>query len=236
MGIIFVVTIGLIVGIFLNVVIYEIKKEEKIKNYIYMDITKLKELFKKEWINNIEKITIRYFIIGILNLALYLILYFKFGITLEFFKFSFLASLLIVISVIDYDTTYVYDSSIKVGVVLGGFFIALEFIIYKKCILDNILGLVIGFITIFLIVTTTQGMGKGDCEIAAISGLFLGVKGSFLTLLISILLGGIAACVLIIWKKVNLKAEISFGPFIALATMISLVWKEEILEIYLLVM
>ena len=158
----------------------------------------------------------------------------NFGLTIDFFKFAFLASLLLVIGLIDYDTTFVYMSTIRAGIVGGIIFLVLKVIIDGEGIVDNIIGFAIGFIVIFLIVVITKGMGEGDYEIAAVSGLFLGSKGIILTLFLAIVLGGIVATILLIRRKTGLKSEMAFGPYIALATVITALWGEKILEFYML--
>ena len=56
----------------------------------------------------------------------------------------------------------------------------------------------------------------------AISGLFLGVKGSIFTLFASFVLGGIAGILMVIIKKKGRKESIPFGPYIAVATIMSI--------------
>ena len=247
MYIIFVIIIGLVIGSFLNVCIYRIEKEESIVTPSshcmkcghvlkwFELIPVLSYLFLKGRCRSCgEKISIRYPIIEIFNSILYLILYIRFGFTIDFFKFAFLSSLLLVIGVIDYDTTFVYTSTIRTGIIGGIIFLVLKVIIDGEGIVDNILGFAIGFIIIFLIVVITKGMGEGDYEIAAVSGLFLGSKGIILTLFLSIVLGGIAATVLLIRRKKGLQSEMAFGPYIALATVIAVLWGDKILEFYIL--
>ncbi|WP_294343774.1 A24 family peptidase [uncultured Clostridium sp.] len=246
---VFVVILGLVIGSFLNVRIYRIEKEESI-------VTPLSHCMKcvhvLKWFELIpvlsyvflrgkcrgcgEKISIRYPIIEIFNSILYLILYMRFGFTIDFFKFAFLASLLIVIGVIDYDTTFVYTSTIRTGIIGGIVFLVLKVVIDGEGIIDNVIGFAIGFIVIFLIVVITQGMGEGDYEIAAISGLFLGIKGILVTLFLSIVLGGIGAIILLIRRKKGLQSEMAFGPYIALATVITALWGEKILGIYMIML
>lgn len=244
---IFVISIGLVIGSFLNVCIYRIEKEESIVTPSshcmkcghvlkwFELIPVLSYLFLRGRCRSCgEKISIRYPVIEIFNSILYLMLYIKFGFTIDFFKFAFLLSLLLVIGVIDYDTTFVYTSTIRTGIIGGIVFLVLKAIIDKESIVDNIIGFAIGFIVIFLIVVITKGMGEGDYEIAAVSGLFLGSKGILVTLFLSIVLGGIAATILLIRRKKGLQSEMAFGPYIALATVITALWGEKILEFYML--
>ena len=132
-----------------------------------------------------EKISIRYPLIESLNGILYLIVYLKFGLTLIALKYCILVSLLIVIGMIDYDTQFVFTSTTIFGGIIAGIFIIIQAIVYKGGIIDLILGGAIGFGIIGLIVFLTKGMGEGDIEIAAVCGLFLGIKGILLRIISS---------------------------------------------------
>ena len=79
-------------------------------------------------------------------------------------------------------------------------------------------------------------MGEGDIEIALIIGLFLGIKGIILTLFIAFILGGIIASLILILKIKGRKAEIAFGPYLAMGAIISLLYGTEIINCYISLM
>lgn len=237
--------LGLVIGSFLNVCIYRIPKEESIAfppshcgkcshelkaidlipvlSYIFL---RGKCRFCK------EKISARYPIIETLNALLYLIVYLKFGLTLIALKYCILVSILIVIGMIDYDTQFVFTSTTICGAIVGIVFIVIQAIIYKTGTVDLILGGVIGFGIIGLIVFLTKGMGQGDIEIAAVCGLFLGVKGILLGLFLAIIIGGIIGIIILALKLKKAKEKIAFGPCIAIGSFISTIWGAEMLKIY----
>lgn len=242
----FVFLIGLCVGSFLNVCIYRIPKEESIAfppshctNCRYK--LKAKDLIpilsylclKGKCRNCKRKISLRYPIIEILNGLLYLLLLFKFGLSLNFIFYSLLTSLLIVISLIDLDTKYIYSSTTIFGLILGIIYIGVGWYLNDLNIINNLLGGIIGFSIIYLIVIVTKGMGEGDAEIAGICGLFFGIKGILVTLFISIVLGGIVASLILTFKLKDKKSEIAFGPYIAIAAVIYLFLGKELLSLYL---
>jgi leader peptidase (prepilin peptidase)/N-methyltransferase len=237
--------LGLVIGSFLNVCIYRIPKEESIAfppshcgkcshelmaidlipviSYIFL---RGKCRFCK------EKISARYPIIETLNALLYLIVYLKFGLTLIALKYCILVSILIVIGMIDYDTQFVFTGTTIFGAIVGVVFIVIQAIIYKAGTVDLILGGVIGFGIIGLIVFLTKGMGQGDIEIAAVCGLFLGVKGILLGLFLAIIIGGIIGIIILALKLKKAKEKIAFGPCIAVGSFISTIWGAEMLKIY----
>ena len=143
------------------------------------------------------------------------------------------ASLLIVIAFIDFETKFIYNSTIIFGVISGIVFNALIWIKNKYIPWNYIVGAFIGFGIIYLIVILTGGMGEGDVDIALICGLFLGIKGVIVTLFIAIILGGIVGSIILILKLKDRKAEIAFGPYLAIGGIISCLYGNYLIEIYL---
>lgn len=240
-----IILLGLIVGSFLNVCIYRISREESI-SFPQSHCTscgynlKPKDLipvFSYVFLGGRcrsckEKISIRYPLVEILNACLYLLIYLKYGFTLDFFKFCLFVSLLIVIAFIDFETKYVYNSTVIFGVVSGLVFDILIWIETKTIPWDYIVGAFIGFGVIYLIVILTHGMGEGDIDIALICGLFLGIEGIGVTLFMAIIIGGIVAGLILIFKIKNRKAEIAFGPYLAIGGMIASLYGSSLIEMY----
>ena len=246
MDIFLVVIFGLVIGSFLNVCICRIANEESIAFTPSHCTNCGYELKAKDLIPVLsyiflggkcrsckEKISIQYPIVEILNAILYIAIYLKFGFTLNLFKFCLFASLLIVIGFIDFKTKYVYNSTVVFGVVSGILFAVLEWMETKSIPWNYIAGAFIGFGIIYLIVILTRGMGEGDIDIALICGLFLGIKGILVTLFLAIILGGIVATIILIFKLKERKAEIAFGPYLAIGGIIACLYGSRLIDIYL---
>lgn len=246
MDIFLVVIFGLVIGSFLNVCICRIANEESIAFPPSHCTNCGYELKAKDLIPVLsyiflggkcrsckEKISIQYPIVEILNAILYIAIYLKFGFTLNLFKFCLFASLLIVIGFIDFKTKYVYNSTVVFGVVSGILFAVLEWMETKSIPWNYIAGAFIGFGIIYLIVILTRGMGEGDIDIALICGLFLGIKGILVTLFLAIILGGIVATIILIFKLKERKAEIAFGPYLAIGGIIACLYGSRLIDFYL---
>lgn len=246
MDIFLVVIFGLVIGSFLNVCICRIANEESIAFPPSHCTNCGYELKAKDLIPVLsyiflggkcrsckEKISIQYPIVEILNAILYIAIYLKFGFTLNLFKFCLFASLLIVIGFIDFKTKYAYNSTVVFGVVSGILFAVLEWMETKSIPWNYIAGAFIGFGIIYLIVILTRGMGEGDIDIALICGLFLGIKGILVTLFLAIILGGIVATIILIFKLKERKAEIAFGPYLAIGGIIACLYGSRLIDIYL---
>ena len=76
-------------------------------------------------------------------------------------------------------------------------------------------------------------MGEGDIDIALICGLFLGIKGILVTLFLAIILGGIVATIILIFKLKERKAEIAFGPYLAIGGIIACLYGSRLIDAYL---
>lgn len=237
---------GLIIGSFLNVCIYRIPREESI-SYPPSHCTKCG--YKLRWYDLIpvvsyillkgrcrkcgEKISIIYPLIEVFTGLLFGVLYIKFNLSIEFFKFVSFFCIMIVIAMIDFFTTDVYFSTIVTGTIIGVTFIVIEKIYLHNKIMDNLLGAIVGAGVIWIIYIITKAMGEGDIEICFVCGLFLGLKSTILMLVLSFILGGIIGVLLIALKIKSRKDYIPFGPFIALSAIISVLFNEFIFNWYI---
>ncbi len=140
---------------------------------------------------------------------------------------------MIVIGFIDFETKYVFNSTVVFGVVSGIIFLIAEWIITKNIPWTNLAGAAIGFGVIWTIVTLTGGMGEGDIDIALLCGLFVGIKGIIVTLFLAFVLGGVVALFIIILKLKDRKEEMAFGPYLAISGMIAMLYSTQLIELYL---
>lgn len=237
---------GLIIGSFLNVCIFRIQKEESIvfpASHCGSCNTKLKGKDLVPIVSFLtlkgkcrycdDKVPIQYPLVEVATGILFIIVYLKFGLSIDFFKFVTLTSVLLVIGIIDYKTQYVYSSVIITGIAFGIIFLIITLITGERLNLTNsIIGAFIPSLILAIIVWTTDGMGWGDVEIIFMIGIFLGLKLNLLNLFISIILGGVYAIYLIIFKKRNGKESIAFGPYIVAATFITFICGNQILDWY----
>lgn len=248
MDYVLVLILGLVIGSFLNVCIYRIPKEESIA---FPPSHCMKCGYRLKWYDLVpvisyitlkgrcrkckDKISIQYPIVEIANGLIYLSIYYKYGITLSCIQFMFLSSLILVIGFIDFKTKFVYTNTVIVGVAVDVIFILISWYTSKTFPIDNIAGGILAFLIIWIIVVITRGMGmgEGDAEIALVSGLLLGIKGASFMLFCSIILGGIVSGFILLLKLKDRKSEIAFGPFMAVGTLISILFGDMVVSYYL---
>lgn len=238
---------GAIIGSFLNVCIYRIPIEESIAfpaSHCPNCHTSLK------WYDNIpiisylslkgkcrycrEKISLQYPIVEFLNASLYVIMYFKFGFSLEFIYYALISSVLIIITFIDIREMIIPDSLVVTLLILALIYKFANYVLGQPLkIRESIIGLLFaGGLFLAIVLITKGGMGGGDVTLISALGFILGFKKIILNIFLSFILGAIISLFLLATKIKTRKDPIPFGPFIVLAFFITVLWGSEIIDLY----
>jgi len=147
------------------------------------------------------------------------------------------ACLFLVIFVIDLEEGLVLNSVVYPGMALAfvfSFFWPWPEIIWPDIgVLSALLGGAVGFGFMLLpYIIWRGGMGGGDVMLAGLIGMVAGFPLVFVALLLGILSGGLVAIFLLILRLRTRKDPIPFGPFLAAAAVVALLWGQEILYWY----
>ena len=240
---------GLIIGSFLNVCIYRIPREESIAfpgSHCPKCNSKLK------WYDNIPlfsylslggkcryckvPISKQYPIVESLNAIIYIIMYFKFGFSLDFVFYSLLFSVLIVITLIDIKEMIIPDILVVIILGLSILHKGINYFVYGVSpeILSSIGGfLLAGGLFLAIVLLSRGGMGGGDVTLIAALGFVIGIKYILLTIFLSFILGAIISLFLLATKLKTRKDPIPFGPFIVLGFFITVLCGSEIINWYI---
>jgi leader peptidase (prepilin peptidase)/N-methyltransferase len=84
----------------------------------------------------------------------------------------------------------------------------------------------------FKAVTGKEGMGYGDFKLLALLGAWLGWQYLPLIILLSSVTASIIGIAMIIFKGRDKAAAFPFGPYLAIAGWIALLWGEELFSIF----
>ncbi len=104
---------------------------------------------------------------------------------------------------------------------------------------DAFWGAVIGYMSLWSIfwlfkaVTGKDGMGYGDFKLLALLGAWGGWQILPLTILLSSLVGAVLGVIILRVQRNSLSKPIPFGPYLALAGWIALIWGDQITSGYL---
>jgi leader peptidase (prepilin peptidase)/N-methyltransferase len=103
----------------------------------------------------------------------------------------------------------------------------------------SIIGALAGYLSLWLVyhlfklATGKEGMGYGDFKLLGAIGAWVGWQALPVVILFSSVVGAATGILLIAFKSRNRGQPIPFGPFLASAGWITLLWGQEILDLYL---
>lgn len=143
---------------------------------------------------------------------------------------------LIALSFIDFDHHLLPDS-ITLPLIWLGLFLSLFSLFTMPD--SSIIGAIAGYLSlwsvyhIFKLVTGKEGMGYGDFKLLAVFGAWLGWQFLPLIILLSSLVGAVAGLGMILFAKHDHNIPIPFGPYLAMAGWIALLWGGELNQLYL---
>ncbi|KOA19239.1 type 4 prepilin-like proteins leader peptide-processing enzyme [Clostridium homopropionicum DSM 5847] len=157
--------------------------------------------------------------IHIICVAVFEILFFKFGLTIIFSKAIAMTTILIIISFVDLQHRIIPDFIVAAALVMGIVFS----LFVRTSFLDTILGMIAGGGILLLLSFIPNAMGGGDIKLMFAIGAFLGLNKTLWALLLAFLLASIISLGLIFSKIKDAKDYIPFGPFLALGSFISII-------------
>lgn len=232
---------GLMIGSFLNVVIYRVPKGRSIirprsacsnchttlKWYDLLPV--LSHMMLKGRCRYCKaSVSIRYSLVEIITGVLTLVLFFKFGATFEFAAFLCLAYILTACFFIDLDHMIIPNGLVITGLISYVLLYGTYFILYKKSFADSLTGgfaaggILLLIYLIGLLVYKQEALGFGDVKLFFVIGLFLGTKLAAIAFLFAVFSGAIGGILVMLIGKKGKKTEIPFGPFIVFGTLLSI--------------
>ena len=253
---VFIFLFGLAVGSFLNVCIYRIPLPDvsihsprrsfcpKCNNPInpYDNIPVLSYLLLRGKCRHCKaKISAVYPCVELGTAVLFLLMFYHFGLTLEFLLALIFVTLLIPISVIDARHYIIPNVLIDTGLILG--LVIVCTIAYQRgdvgYLLTRLTGTVIGVGITYLIgyigetIFRKSAMGGGDINLMALNGLFLGAwKELVMVIAFSAVSGAIVGTVIVARRR-DRQTTIPYGPFLAGAAVLVLLWGDKLWHLYL---
>jgi len=230
MQLIFTLLAGLILGSFVNVLIWRIPKGFSVvgrsfcpkcqKKIVWFDNIPLLSfiLLKGKCRSCKKKIALRYPLVELLFGVVTVLLYLKFGLTLKFFFYVLLSIVLLSILVIDFMHQIIPDELVFIGLIISVLFIFSFANLFAGFLAAS-------FLLILHLITKGKGMGLGDVKFAILGGMIVGLTNIFSWFLVAFLTGAIVGCILILTKKSDLKSKIAFGPFLVLALLYEILFQ-----------
>ncbi len=239
---------GAVIGSFLNVCIHRLPREESVAWPASHCPTCRKPI---AWYDNIpivsylvlrgrcracqSPISIRYPLVETANAIGYVGVFWMFGFTAIACAYAALVSALVVVTGTDLSHTMIPDAVTLPGIVVGLLCAAL---ILPISVMESLTGILVGGGLLWFLawispyVFGKEGMGGGDIKLMAMVGAFIGWQPVLLAIMIGSFLGSMIGGTLMISGVISRREPIPFGPFLAIGSLLALVFHQPLFEWY----
>lgn len=240
----FVFIFGVCIGSFLNVIVYRVPHgisiakgrsfcpncHETLRNVDLIPIFSF--LFLRGKCHNCkQKISLRYPLVETFTGLIAVLCYLQYGYSFKLVTAFAVAAILIAISLIDLDTMTIPNGLLIAMIVPAA---AAVFAFPETGILSRLIGFFAVSLPLLLLTLCIRGsFGGGDIKLMAVGGFLLGWKNTILAGFIGILLGGIAAVILLVSRKKGRKEHMAFGPYLAVGIFVALLYGDRLIGWYL---
>ena len=250
MDILFVIILGALWGSFANVCIYRLPNDENVvsgrsfcpkckkKILWYDNIPVISFVILKAKCRNCDyKISYQYLVVEILSLLSFTLIYFLFGISITTLLFWILYLCFVIIFFIDLKH-FIIPNVITFPLMVLGFFKSFDpnlsylFPNYLNSLIGGAFGYGIIFSIIYFYkqVRKKEGMGLGDAKLFAVIGFWFGWISIPFIVFLSSVVALISVVPSLILKSKQMSSEIPFGPYIIIATLVFITFKESMVE------
>lgn len=247
--------LGLIFGSFANVCIYRMPRNMSVikpnshctscNAFIkwYDNIPILSYIFLKGKCRKCKsKIPIKYPLVEFSCGVLFVSMYYLYGFVFMLIPFCLLVFSLLVTTIIDFEFKIIPDEIsfmlMIVGFATSFFNLNLGETVGQR-VLHSFLGFLVGGGSLFVIavigklIFKKDAMGGGDIKVMAGIGTFIGWDKALFAIFVASLFGSIVGIILIIYKKIERKQEIPFGPYLAVSSFLTLFLSPQMIINYL---
>ena len=182
------------------------------------------------------RISLRYPVVEAATAMLFLVVALHFGPGWQTLAALGLTATLIALAGIDIDHQLLPDD-LTFALLWTGLFASL-FNVFTDPV-SSIIGALAGYLSLwtvyhlFRLLTGKEGMGYGDFKLLAALGAWMGWQMLPLIILLSSMVGAVVGLLMIALKRHQSSQPMPFGPFIALAGWIALLWGEQIVDAWL---
>jgi len=181
-------------------------------------------------------ISVRYPLVEALTGLLFAFAAWHFGFTAAGLGALVFVAALLALTAIDFDTQLLPDDItlplLWLGLALNAFGVYTD-------LKSAVIGAMAGYLSLwgvywgFKLVTGKEGMGYGDFKLLAALGAWLGWQMLPLAILLSSFVGAVVGIALMVFARQGRNVPIPFGPYLATAGVIALVWGKPLTKAYL---
>ncbi len=186
-------------------------------------------------------ISLRYPIIEAAAALIALVVAAVFGPTWQMLLVLVVSWVLLALSVIDIDR-YLLPDSLTLPLLWAGLLLSLVNVGGAPLTVDvrsSLIGAAAGYMSLwsvyqlFKLVTGKEGMGYGDFKLLAALGAWLGWQQLPLVIILSAAAGSVIGTLMLVLRGKSRQSQIPFGPYLAAAGWIALLWGEQLTSLYI---
>lgn len=232
---------GIIIGSFLNVLIYRIPKKE---DFTFTRSHCMSCGYQLQWFDLIplfsyiflkgrcrkcgEKISLQYPFIEALNGILYVIIFIRVGFCADGILYCLAASAMLALSVIDL-RTFEIPFGFNVFIAILG---VIMLVLHREQWQQYIIGFFAVSLCLYGLVVLSNGraIGMGDVKLMAASGLLIGWQKNFLAFFLACIVGSVIH--LIRMKVTKADHVLAMGPYLSIGIYISILFGDEMIQWY----
>lgn len=180
-------------------------------------------------------ISARYPLVETVTAAVFGLLYWNYGLSLDLLMWCLFAALLICLLFIDVDHLLLPDQLTYLLLWLGLFYAVLGGPVPLE---HAVLGAMAGYLALwsvywlFKLLSGKEGMGYGDFKLLAALGAWLGYSMLPLVVIVAALSGAVLGIIWQRWRRQHHSQPIPFGPFLIAAAVVALLWGDMLLAQY----
>ncbi|MDO9318007.1 MAG: A24 family peptidase [Gammaproteobacteria bacterium] len=184
-----------------------------------------------------KPISMRYPIIEVVTGALSGLVAWQFGATWLSLAFLVLTWSLISLTMIDFDHQLLPDN-ITLPLLWLGLLVNTLLPETTVSAADAVLGAIIGYLSlwslywVFKLLTGKEGMGYGDFKLLGALGAWMGWQSLLLIVILSSLVGAVVGIALLLFRGRDRNIPIPFGPYLAGAGFIAMLWGDALTRLY----
>jgi leader peptidase (prepilin peptidase)/N-methyltransferase len=250
--VVLVVLVGLVVGSFLNVVIWRVPRGESIVSPpshcpgCDRPVRPRDNVPVVSWLllrgrcrDCGAQISRRYPLVEAGTAVVFVLLAVRIGLEPELVAFLYLGAIGVALALIDIDVKRLPNVIVLPSYVVTGVLLAVAALVDEAW--DDLLRSALAMAALYgfyflLALVYPKGMGFGDVKLAGVLGLYLGwlgwaevVTGGFL----GFLFGGVGGVLLIAVRRAGRKSMIPFGPYMLAGALVAILWGGALADLYL---
>jgi leader peptidase (prepilin peptidase)/N-methyltransferase len=244
--------LGLLVGSFLNVVIWRVPRGESIVKppshcpMCNAGVRPRDNIPVLSWLQLRGRcrdcgatISVRYPLVEAATALVFVILALRFGWSAVLPAFLYLGAIGVALTMIDLDVKRLPNAIVLPSYVVGVVLLGIAALVTAD--LGSFVRALVGMVALFalyfvLVLVYPAGMGFGDVKLAGVLGLYLGWLGwgeLAVGWFLGFLLGGVVGAALMMVRRAGRKSQLPFGPFMLTGALIAILWGGQVADLYL---